>query len=60
MAKSKRVVIEVSEQVHGELRRLAAFNDLRLYSVVDAVLADALRDEEHVKAVVRRLKLGVK
>jgi hypothetical protein len=55
--KNKRVVIEVSEQVHGELRRLAAFNDLRLYLVADAVLRDVLQDEEHVKAVVRRLKL---
>ncbi len=57
MPKNKRVVIEVSEQVHGELRRLAAFNDLRLYLVADAVLRDVLQDEEHVKAVVRRLKL---
>ncbi|MCW4017366.1 MAG: hypothetical protein NWF00_01570 [Candidatus Bathyarchaeota archaeon] len=56
MGKGKRVVVEVSEEVHGRLRRLAIFNDLKLYVLVDALMEEALRDEEQVKLLIKRVK----
>jgi hypothetical protein len=53
-----RVVVEVSVQVHRELRRLAVLNDLKLYELVEGLLVDALADEVGVRGVVRRLKRG--
>jgi hypothetical protein len=36
---------------------VAAFNDLKLYELADALLADVLGDGERVRVVVKRLKV---
>lgn len=51
------MVIEVREDLHRELRKLALLNDLKLYVLANAILEDCLRDEEHTKQLIKRLKL---
>lgn len=55
--RSRRTVVEVREDLHRELRKLALLNDLRIYVLVNALLEEALRDEERVKVLIRKLKL---
>ena len=54
----RRTVVEVREDLHRELRKLALLNDLRIYVLVNAVLEEALRDEEKMRVLVKRLRLG--
>jgi hypothetical protein len=54
---ARRTVVEVREDLHGALRRLALLNDLRIYELVNAVMENVLRDEERVKVLIRRLRL---
>ncbi len=56
--KRRRVVVEIREDLHRELRKLALLNDLRIYEVANAVLEDCLGDEERVRGLVRRLKVS--
>jgi hypothetical protein len=51
------VVVEVSDDVHREIRRLAILNDLKIYELTNAVIEEFLGDQERMKALVRRLKL---
>lgn len=53
----RRTVVEVSDGLHRELRKLALLNDLRIYVLVNAVLEEFLGDEERVKALIKRLKV---
>ena len=53
---SKRVVVEVRADLHKELRKIAVVNDLKLYTVTNALLEDCLLDEERVKVVLKRLE----
>ena len=54
---SRRTVIEVREDLHREIRKLALLNDLRIYVLANAIIEDYLKDEERVKALIKRLKL---
>ncbi|MBX5321825.1 MAG: hypothetical protein ACQXXG_09870 [Candidatus Bathyarchaeia archaeon] len=54
---SRRTVIEVREDLHREIRKLALLNDLRIYVLANAMMEDYLKDEERVKALIKRLKL---
>jgi hypothetical protein len=54
----RRTVVEVREDLHRELRKLALLNDLRIYVLVNGVLEEFLGDEERVKALVKRLRVG--
>jgi predicted transcriptional regulator len=53
----RRTVIEVREDLHRELRKLALLNDLRIYVVANAIIEEFLKDQERVKALIKRLKL---
>ena len=53
----RRTVVEVRDDLHGEIRRLALLNDLRIYVVVNAILEEFLRDKAKVKALIRRLRV---
>jgi len=57
VSKSRRTVVEVREDLHGEIRKLALLNDLRIYELTNAMLEECLRDREKVKALIRRLRL---
>jgi transcriptional regulator of NAD metabolism len=54
---SRRTVVEVREDLHRAVRKLALLNDLRIYELVNAVIEEFLRDDERVKGLIRRLKL---
>ena len=54
---SRRTVVEVRDDLHGELRKLALLNDLRIYKLTNTIIEDFLRDQERVKALIKRLKI---
>ena len=56
MDKQRRVVVEVSEDVHRELRKLAVLNGLKVYEVTDALLREGLADEERVRSLIKKLQ----
>jgi hypothetical protein len=58
VSKNRRVVVEVSEDLHQELRKLAIMSDLKLYTLVNAIIGEKLEDEEKLKMLIKRLKLG--
>ena len=53
----RRTVVEVRDDLHGEIRRLALLNDLRIYMVVNAILEEFLGDKAKVKALIKRLRV---
>ena len=57
MDKSRRAVLEVREDLHREIRKLALLNDLRIYELTSAILKEFLDDQEQVKATIRKLKI---
>ncbi len=57
MDKSRRTVVEVREDLHREIRKLALLSDLRIYELTNAILEDCLKDHERVKMVIKKLRL---
>jgi hypothetical protein len=55
--KSRRTVVEVREDLHREIRKLALLNDLRIYELTNAMLEDYMRNQEKVKALINKLRL---
>jgi len=55
--KGRRTVVEIREDLHREIRKLALLNDLRIYMLANAILEEALKDQEKVKALIKRLRL---
>jgi len=53
----RRTVVEVREDLHREIRKYALLNDLRIYELTNAILEEALKDEEKIRTIIRRLKL---
>jgi len=54
---NRRTVVEVQDDLHREIRKLALLNDLRIYELTNAIIEEALSDEERVKALIKRLRL---
>ena len=57
MEKKRRVVVEIREDLHQELRKTAILNDMKLYSLVNAIIEQTLNDPERLKIMVKILKL---
>jgi hypothetical protein len=57
LEKSRRTVVEVKHDIHREIRKLALLNDLRIYELTNAIIREYLRDEERIKALIKKLKL---
>jgi hypothetical protein len=55
----RRTVIEVREDLHREIRRLALLNDLRIYQLANAIIEEFLKDEQRVKSLIKRLRFEV-
>jgi len=55
--KQRRTVIEIRTDLHQKIRKLALLNDLRIYVLANAIIEEALGDEEKIKALIKRLKL---
>ena len=56
MKVSKRTVVEVRDDLHREIRKLALLNDLRIYQLTNAIIEEFLKDQERVKILIKRLK----
>jgi len=54
---NRRTVVEVLDDLHREVRKLGLLNDLRIYELTNAIIEDFLRDQERVKALIKRLKI---
>lgn len=52
-----RTVVEIREDLHREIRKLALLNDLRIYELTNAIIEDCLREPERVKALIKKLRL---
>lgn len=58
MAKAfRRTVVEVREDLHSEIRKLALLNDIKIYVLANAIIEEFLKDEERVKALIKKLRL---
>jgi hypothetical protein len=57
MSKNRRVVVEIREDLHREIRKQAILNDIKIYQLTNAIMEEFLKDEENVKALVKRLKI---
>ena len=57
MNRSRRTVIEVRDDLHSEIRKLALLNDLKIYELANAILMDFLRNQEETSALIKRLRL---
>ena len=55
LVKASRTVVEIQDDLHGQLKRLALLNDLRIHELANTVIGDFLQDSEQVKATIRKL-----
>jgi hypothetical protein len=55
--RSRRTVIEVRDDLHTEIRKLALLNDLKIYELANAILEDFLKDQEKTNVLIRQLRL---
>jgi hypothetical protein len=57
LEKSRRTVVEVRDDLHREIRKLALLSELRIYELVNAMLEEYLKDPEKITALIRKLRL---
>ena len=57
MSRNRRVVVEIREDLHREIRKQAILNDIKIYQLTNAIMEEFLKDEEHMKALIKRLKI---
>ncbi len=57
MNRSRRTVIEVRDDLHSQIRKLALLNDLKIYELANAILMDFLSNQEETSALIKRLRL---
>lgn len=50
-------MVEVRDDLHREIRKLALLNDLRIYELTNAIIEEYLKDQEKIKALMRKLQL---
>jgi len=55
--KNRRTVIEIRTDLYQQIRKLAILNDLKIYVLANAIIEEALNDQEKTKALIKRLKL---
>jgi hypothetical protein len=55
--KNPRTVLEVRDDLHTEIRRLAILNDIKIHELTNAIIEEYLKDAERVKVLIKRLKL---
>jgi len=55
--KGRRTVVEVREDLHREIKKLALLNDLRIHELTNAIIDEYLKDSERIKATIKRLRI---
>ena len=59
MDKKRRVLVEIREDLHQELRKTAILNDMKLYVLVNVIVGEMLNDQEKLKTLLKKAKLNV-
>jgi hypothetical protein len=49
--------VEIREDLHQELKKTAVMNELKLYRLVNGIIAATLDDQDTLKDVIRKLKV---
>ena len=44
LGRGRRTVVEIRDELHREIRKLALLNDLRIYQVANAIIEEFLKD----------------
>ncbi len=57
MHKNRRVVVEIREDLHRELRKQAILNDIRIYELTNAIVEESLKDPAHIRELIKELKV---
>jgi hypothetical protein len=57
VSKNRRVVVEIREDLHREIRKQAILNDIKIYELTSAIMEEFLKDDACIKALIKRLKL---
>ncbi len=57
MEKRRRVVVEIREDLHRELRKNAILNELKLYKLVNGIVEETLNDQEKLKTLMKKLRV---
>lgn len=57
MDRSRRTVVEVREDLHREVRKLALLNDLRIYELANTIIEEFLKDGEKTKVMIKRIRM---
>ena len=57
--KSRRTAVEVCDDLHREIRKLALLNDLLIHELTNAILEEYLKDQEKIKATIKKLRTKV-
>jgi hypothetical protein len=56
MDKNRRVLVEIREYLHREIRKEAILNDVKIYELTNAIVEEFLKDPERLKELIKRLK----
>ena len=52
LGRSKRTVVDIRDELHREIRKLALLNDLRIYQVANAIIEEFLKDREKARVLL--------
>jgi hypothetical protein len=55
--RNRRTVVEIRDDLHTEIRKLALLNDMHIYELANAIIEEAVRDQEQIKLLINRLQL---
>ncbi len=53
----KRTVLEIRDDLHREVKKLALLNDIKIHELTNAIIEQSLRDQEQIRTLIKRLKL---
>lgn len=57
MDRGRRTVVEVRDDLHREIKKLALLNDLRIYELTNAIIEDAVKDQENMRVLIKKIRL---
>ena len=60
MSRNRRIVVEIREDLHREIRKQAILNDVKIYELTNAIVEEFLKDQEGVKILIKRLKIKIR
>ncbi len=60
MRKNPRTVLEVRDDLHTEIRKLAILNGIKIHELTNAIIEEWLMDKEKIKTLIKKLNLQSK